>query len=158
MNMYCGWRCGIFFAFLRARALLGIGAAKRRRALTRRQRELALRARHKRGSTAWSPHRGLTRAPCTPCSAQKLLRESLASSDMKIKLKTLKGEAYDQEVTPDMIVGKVKEVAAASEYGTSAGWDAEGMKLIFQGKVLDNDKDLASCEQQPASLPPRRLA
>ena len=40
----------------------------------------------------------------------------------------------------------------------SAGWDAEGMKLIFQGKVLDNDKDLASCEQQPASLPPRRLA
>lgn len=71
---------------------------------------------------------------------------------MKIKLKTLKGEAYDQEVTPDMIVGKVKEVAAASEYGTSAGWDAEGMKLIFQGKVLDNDKDLASCEQQPASL------
>jgi hypothetical protein len=134
--------------------------AKRRRASTTapQVRIRPARARHKRGSTAWSPHRGLTRAPCTPCSAQKLLRESLASSDMKIKLKTLKGEAYDQEVTPDMIVGKVKEVAAASEYGTSAGWDAEGMKLIFQGKVLDNDKDLASCEQQPASLPPRRLA
>lgn len=65
---------------------------------------------------------------------------------MKIKLKTLKGDAFECEVTPDMPIGKVKELAAASDHGTKGGWEVEGVKLIFQGKVLDNDKDLASCE------------
>jgi len=63
---------------------------------------------------------------------------------MKIKLKTLKGDAFECEVTPDMPIGKVKELAAASDHGTKGGWEVEGVKLIFQGKVLDNDKDLAS--------------
>eukprot|EP00322_Chrysochromulina_rotalis_P008810 CAMPEP_0115858138 /NCGR_PEP_ID=MMETSP0287-20121206/15943_1 /TAXON_ID=412157 /ORGANISM="Chrysochromulina rotalis, Strain UIO044" /LENGTH=90 /DNA_ID=CAMNT_0003312393 /DNA_START=301 /DNA_END=569 /DNA_ORIENTATION=- len=63
---------------------------------------------------------------------------------MKVKLKTLKGDAFDCEVTPDMVIGKVKELAVASDHGVKGGWEVEGVKLIFQGKVLDNDKDIAS--------------
>lgn len=65
---------------------------------------------------------------------------------MKIKLKTIKGDAFDCEVTSDMEVAKVKELAVASEHGVKGGWEVAGLKLIFQGKVLDNSKDLASCE------------
>jgi len=63
---------------------------------------------------------------------------------MKIDLKTIKGVTFSVEAAPDMLVGKVKELAASSDIGTKDGWEAEGMKLIFQGKVLDNSCDLAS--------------
>jgi uncharacterized ubiquitin-like protein YukD len=63
---------------------------------------------------------------------------------MKVDLKTLKGVTFSVEAAPDMLVSKVKELAAASEMGTADGWEAEGIKLIFQGKVLENGRDLAS--------------
>lgn len=63
---------------------------------------------------------------------------------MRIKLKTLKGLVIDLDVPPDTAVQKVKEMGAASEHGKSEGWDPEGMKLIYQGKMLENAKDLAS--------------
>ena len=63
---------------------------------------------------------------------------------MKVKLKTLKGDAFDCQVTPNTAVGKVKELAVASDHGIKGGWQVDGVKLIFQGKVLDNDKDLIS--------------
>jgi UV excision repair protein RAD23 len=63
---------------------------------------------------------------------------------MKVDLKTLKGVTFSVEAAPDMLVSKVKELAAASELGTADGWEAEGIKLIFQGKVLENGRDLAS--------------
>ena len=63
---------------------------------------------------------------------------------MKVKLKTLKGLTFDVEAQPDMPIGKVKELAAASEPGKKDGWEAECMKLIHQGKVLENARDLAS--------------
>jgi len=43
-----------------------------------------------------------------------------------------------------MPVKQVKESAAASEHGVKGGWEVAGIKLIFQGKVLDDGKDLAS--------------
>jgi len=63
---------------------------------------------------------------------------------MKVDLKTLKGVTFSVDAAPDMLVSKVKELAAASEMGTADGWEAEGIKLIFQGKVLENGRDLAS--------------
>jgi len=61
-----------------------------------------------------------------------------------IKLKTLKGDTFDLEVASDELIGSVKEKVAASETGVKGGWEAAGVKLIFQGKVLDNDKDVTS--------------
>ena len=63
---------------------------------------------------------------------------------MIVKLKTLKGDSFDLEIAPDWTLKKVKEVACASEQGTKASWELDGLKLIFQGKVLDNDKDVSS--------------
>ena len=63
---------------------------------------------------------------------------------MICKLKTLKGDTFDLEVAPDMKVGAVKDKAAASAEGAKLSWEAAGMKMIFQGKVLDDSKDLAS--------------
>ena len=62
---------------------------------------------------------------------------------MICKLKTLKGDTFDLECTPDMKVSAVKEKAAACAEGLKLGWEAAGMKLIFQGKVLDDAKHLA---------------
>ena len=75
---------------------------------------------------------------------------------MKIKLKTLKGLVIDLDTPPDTVVQKVKEMGAASEHGKAEGWDPEGMKLIYQGKMLENTKDLASysIKEVPAA-PPR---
>ena len=75
---------------------------------------------------------------------------------MKIKLKTLKGLVIDLDVPADTAVQKVKEMGAASEHGTSEGWDAESMKLIYQGKMLENGKDLASYSIKEVR-PPRQL-
>jgi len=63
---------------------------------------------------------------------------------MKCKLKTLKGTQFEVEVEGGTLVSAVKELAAASEAGQKEEWQAENIKLIFQGKVLDNNKDLAS--------------
>jgi len=63
---------------------------------------------------------------------------------MKCELKTLKGATFSVEVEPDTTVAKVKELAAASEQGVKDSWDPEGIKLIHQGKVLENSRDLAS--------------
>merc|ERR1719152_26410 len=63
---------------------------------------------------------------------------------MIVKLKSLKGEAFDLEVAPDMLVGAVKAAAAAHADGAKQGWEKEGIKLIYQGKVLDDAKDIAS--------------
>merc|ERR1719331_1364220 len=62
---------------------------------------------------------------------------------MICKLKTLKGDTFDLEVAPDMKVAAVKDKAAASAEGQKLSWEAAGIKLIFQGKVLDDAKDLA---------------
>ena len=63
---------------------------------------------------------------------------------MICKLKTLKGDTFDLECAPDMLIGAVKEKACADPNGAKNGWEAAGMKLIYQGKVLDDGKDLAS--------------
>ena len=63
---------------------------------------------------------------------------------MKIKLKTLKGVTFDVEAEPDTTIGRVKELAAGSEAGKEGGWEAELIKLIHQGKVLENGRDLVS--------------
>ena len=63
---------------------------------------------------------------------------------MKVAFKTLKGSMFHVDAAPDMLVSRVKELVAASEHGTKDGWEAEGIKLIFQGKVLDGGRDLAS--------------
>ena len=57
---------------------------------------------------------------------------------------TLKGDAFPVEVEGSTKVLAVKEMAANSESGKAAGWEVAGIKLIFQGKVLDDSKDLAS--------------
>ncbi|KAL1529601.1 hypothetical protein AB1Y20_000548 [Prymnesium parvum] len=62
---------------------------------------------------------------------------------MKCKLKTLKGDAFEVDVEGGTLVKAVKDMAAASEHGVKGGWEAEGIKLIFQGKVLEDTKDLA---------------
>lgn len=63
---------------------------------------------------------------------------------MKCELKTLKGPGFHVDVEPDTTVAHVKELAAASELGVKDGWQAESIKLIHQGKVLDDSRDLAS--------------
>ena len=63
---------------------------------------------------------------------------------MRVKLKTLKNVVVELDLSPDTAVKKVKEEGAASKHGKSEGWDAEGMKLIYQGKIMDNAKELAS--------------
>eukprot|EP00324_Dicrateria_rotunda_P000041 CAMPEP_0206166178 /NCGR_PEP_ID=MMETSP1474-20131121/23150_1 /ASSEMBLY_ACC=CAM_ASM_001110 /TAXON_ID=97495 /ORGANISM="Imantonia sp., Strain RCC918" /LENGTH=77 /DNA_ID=CAMNT_0053570029 /DNA_START=17 /DNA_END=247 /DNA_ORIENTATION=- len=63
---------------------------------------------------------------------------------MKCKLKTLKGDAFEVEVEGGTLIKAVKEMAAASDHGSKGGWEAEHIKLIFQGKVLEDTKDLAS--------------
>jgi UV excision repair protein RAD23 len=63
---------------------------------------------------------------------------------MKCKLKTLKGEAFEVTVEGGTTILQVKEMAAASENGVKGEWDASTVKLIFQGKVLEDAKDLAS--------------
>ena len=79
---------------------------------------------------------------------------------MKIKLKTLKGLVIELETPPDTVVQKVKEMGAASEHGKAEGWDPEGMKLIYQGKMLENSKDLASysIKEVPAAPPAPKVA
>ena len=63
---------------------------------------------------------------------------------MRVKLKTLKNVVVDLDLPTDTSVQKIKEAGAASEHGKSEGWEPEGMKLIYQGKIMANDKDLAS--------------
>ena len=63
---------------------------------------------------------------------------------MLVKLKTLKGDMVEVEAALDMPVKTVKERACETAKGKEGGWELEGLKLIFQGKVLDNDKDVAS--------------
>ena len=63
---------------------------------------------------------------------------------MRVKLKTLKNVVVDLDLPTDTSVQKIKEAGAASEHGKSEGWDPEGMKLIYQGKIMDNAKDMAS--------------
>ena len=63
---------------------------------------------------------------------------------MKCTLKTLKGDAFPVDVEGSTTILAVKEMAANSESGKAAGWEVAGIKLIFQGKVLDDGKDLAS--------------
>ena len=63
---------------------------------------------------------------------------------MRVKLKTLKNVVVDLDLPTDTSVQKIKEAGAASAHGTSEGWDPEGMKLIYQGKIMDNAKDMAS--------------
>ena len=63
---------------------------------------------------------------------------------MKVAFKTLASSMFQVDAAPDMLVSRVKELVAASEHGTKDGWEAEGIKLIFQGKVLDGGRDRAS--------------
>ena len=67
---------------------------------------------------------------------------------MRVKLKTLKNVVVDLDLPTDTSVQKIKEAGAASEHGKAEGWDPEGMKLIYQGKIMDNAKDMASYNVQ----------
>ena len=74
---------------------------------------------------------------------------------MQVKLKTLKGDCFEVRAAADMPIRRVKELACESDKGREGGWELEGLKLIFQGKVLDNDKDLATCAHGAHELEPR---
>jgi UV excision repair protein RAD23 len=52
---------------------------------------------------------------------------------MKLALRTLDGKNFIAEVEPDMVVADVKRAI-----DTQHGMDAARLKLIFQGKVLDD--------------------
>ena len=63
---------------------------------------------------------------------------------MRCTLKTLDGDKIDiPECTPDMKILAVKEAATASEAGVKGRWPAAGLKLIYNGRVLANNKSLA---------------
>ena len=63
---------------------------------------------------------------------------------MHVALRTLSGDSLAVEVASESTIKAVKEMAAGSEHGRRGGWEVPGIKLIFQGKVLEDANDLAS--------------
>lgn len=57
---------------------------------------------------------------------------------MKVQIKPLKGDTFEVEYEPDTLVKDVKDKIA----GLKPDMPADGQKLIFQGKILNNDQPM----------------
>ena len=66
---------------------------------------------------------------------------------MQISVKTLAGEILNFDVEPSDSVESLQEKIAESK-----AWPAQGQRLIFDGKPLENTKTLAECKIDENSL------
>lgn len=69
---------------------------------------------------------------------------------MKVSLKAVNGDKFEVEVPQDATVQAVKQ---AIEQSKGQGWEATNQKLVYSGKILENEKTLEASVCFFISLP-----